>query len=88
LFGLPNNQPNDSDNDGEMAISFPVRLGRRISDVREKHGLSQAQLADMAEIGRAHLFQIENGAVAARVDTLYAIAQVLDLKLAELLKDF
>jgi len=69
-----------------MAISFPVRLGRRLSNLREKRGLSQTQLADMAEIGRAHLSQIENGAVAARIDTLYAIAQALDLSLSEMLK--
>jgi len=55
-----------------MAISFPVCLGRRISELREKRGLSQTQLADMAGIGRTHLSQIENGAVAARVDTLHA----------------
>ncbi len=69
-----------------MAISFPVRLGRRISELREKRGLSQTQLADMAEIGRAHLSQIENGAVAARIDTLYALAEALEMKLSELLK--
>ncbi len=69
-----------------MAISFPVRLGRRLSDLREKRGLSQTQLADMAEIGRAHLSQIENGAVAARVDTLYAIAGALELSLSELFR--
>jgi DNA-binding XRE family transcriptional regulator len=69
-----------------MAISFPVRLGRRLSDLREKRGLSQTQLADMAEIGRAHLSQIENGAVAARVDTLYAIAGALELTLSDMLK--
>jgi transcriptional regulator with XRE-family HTH domain len=69
-----------------MAISFPVRLGRRLSDLREKRGLSQTQLADMAEIGRAHLSQIENGAVAARIDTLHAIAQALELSLSEMLK--
>jgi transcriptional regulator with XRE-family HTH domain len=69
-----------------MAISFPVRLGRRLSDLREKRGLSQTQLADMAEIGRAHLSQIENGAVSARIDTLYAIAGALELTLSELLK--
>jgi len=71
-----------------MAISFPIRLGRRLSELREKRGLSQTQLADMADIGRAHLSQIENGAVAARIDTLYAIAQALELKLEELLKGF
>ena len=69
-----------------MAISFHVRLGRRLSELREKRGLSQTQLADMADIGRAHLSQIENGAVAARVDTLYAIAKVLELKMEELFR--
>ena len=44
------------------------------------------RMADMAEIGRAHLSQIENGAVAARIDTLYAIAQALELSLSEMLK--
>ena len=70
-----------------MAISFPVRLGRRLSQLREKRGLSQTQLADMAEVGRAHLSQIENGAVAARIDTLYALSQALELTLSELLQD-
>ena len=69
-----------------MAISFPVRVGRRLSELREKRGLSQTQLADMAEIGRAHLSQIENGAVAARIDTLYSIAAALELTLSEMLK--
>lgn len=88
LFGISNNAPSDTVNDGEMAISFPVRLGRRLSELREKHGLSQTQLADMAGIGRAHLSQIENGAVAVRIDTLYALALALDMKLEELFKGF
>ena len=67
-------------------MSFPVRLGRRISGLREKRGLSQTQLADLAQVGRAHLSQIENGAVAARVDTLYALAEALEMTLSELLK--
>ena len=69
-----------------MAISFPVRLGRRLSVLREKRGLSQTQLADMAGIGRAHLSQIENGAVAARIDTLKTLADALEISLSELLK--
>jgi transcriptional regulator with XRE-family HTH domain len=71
-----------------MAISFPVRLGRRLSTLREKRGLSQTQLADMAQIGRAHLSQIENGAVAARIDTLYALAQALEMTLEEMFSGF
>lgn len=71
-----------------MAISFPVRLGRRISSLREKRGLSQTQLADMAQIGRAHLSQIENGAVAARIDTLHALTESLEMTLEELFRGF
>jgi transcriptional regulator with XRE-family HTH domain len=69
-----------------MAISFPVRLGRQISNLREKRGLSQTLLADMAQIGRAHLSQIENGAVAPRIDTIHALAQALEITLEELLR--
>jgi transcriptional regulator with XRE-family HTH domain len=71
-----------------MAISFPVRLGRRLSGLREKRGLSQTQLADMAGIGRAHLSQIENGVVSVRITTLYAIAQTLEIKLEDLFRGF
>jgi transcriptional regulator with XRE-family HTH domain len=34
----------------------------------------------MTGIGRAHLSQIENGAAAARITTLYAIAQTHEIK--------
>jgi transcriptional regulator with XRE-family HTH domain len=71
-----------------MAISFPVRLGRRLSGLREKRGLSQTQLADVAGIGRAHLSQIENGVVSVRITTLYAIAQTLEIKLEDLFRGF
>ena len=69
-----------------MAISLPVQLGRRVQNIREKRGLSQTQLADMAGVGRAHLSQIENGAVDARIDTLHALAQALEMKLEELVR--
>jgi transcriptional regulator with XRE-family HTH domain len=42
----------------------------------------------MAGIGRAHLSQIENRAVSAKIDTLHAVAQTLDLKLEELFRGF
>ncbi|HEY4379357.1 MAG TPA: helix-turn-helix transcriptional regulator [Acidobacteriaceae bacterium] len=71
-----------------MAISLRVRLGRRLSELRKKRGLSQTQLADIAEISRAHLSQIENGAVAARIDTLHALAGALEMSLSDLLRGF
>jgi transcriptional regulator with XRE-family HTH domain len=69
-----------------MAISFAVQLGRRLADLREKRGLSQSQLADLAEVGRSHLSQIENGAVAVRIDTLHTLATALELKISDLVE--
>ncbi len=69
-----------------MPVSFTVRLGRRLAAVREERGLSQTQLADMAGIGRAHLSQIENAAVAARIDTVKALTDALGIHLADLVK--
>jgi len=88
MFGISNIVADRSGNDGEMAVPFPVKLGRRLQELRDEHGLSQTQLADMAGIGRPHLSQIENGAVAARIDTLYALARALDMKLEELFRGF
>ena len=87
MFGLPNSSTQDSAKHEGMAISLPVRLGRRISELREKRGLSQTQLADLADAGRAHLSQIENGAVAARIDTLDALARAMEVSLSEMLRD-
>jgi transcriptional regulator with XRE-family HTH domain len=67
-----------------MVIPFQVRLGRQLCHLRELHGLSQTQLADMTGIRQSHLSQIENGVVAARIDTLYALAQTMELKMEEM----
>ena len=86
LFGKSNSVSYDTGSHWLTDISFPVRLGRRLSQLREKRGLSQTQLADLAQIGRAHLSQIENGAVAARIDTLQAVAVAFEMTLSELLE--
>lgn len=69
-----------------MATSFLVRFGRHLQALRQKRGLSQTQLADMADVNREQLSRIENGVVAARLDTLYAIATALEIKVGDLFK--
>jgi transcriptional regulator with XRE-family HTH domain len=86
MFGLPNIEVKDNAILDRMAISLPIRLGRRLSNLRRKRGLNQAYLAEMAGIGRAHLSQIENGAVAAKIDTLEVLAQSLEVSLSELFR--
>jgi transcriptional regulator with XRE-family HTH domain len=67
-----------------MAISLSIRLGRRLRSLRGKRGWNQAYLAEIAGIGRAHLSQIENGAVAVKIDTVEVLAQALEISLSEL----
>lgn len=70
-----------------MPLSIAIQIGRRIQALREKRGLTQIQFADQAGIGRAHLSQIENGAVAAKIDTLDIIAKALGASIGEMFKD-
>jgi transcriptional regulator with XRE-family HTH domain len=70
-----------------MSITLSVKLGRKLRGLRERRGWNQGYLAENAGIGRAHLSQIENGAVAARIDTLAQLAAVLGISLADLFKD-
>lgn len=70
-----------------MAVSISIRLGRRIAALREKRGWNQSYLAEISGVGRAHLSQIENGAVAVRIDTLEVLAKGLQVTLSVLLRD-
>lgn len=69
-----------------MAISISVRLGRRLKELRQKRGWNQAYLAELSGIGRAHISQLENGAIEARLGTLEALATCFEMTVADLLK--
>jgi DNA-binding XRE family transcriptional regulator len=60
-------------------------LGERIRRLRKRAGLTQAELAKRARIGRITVVRIENGQMYARVETLRRIAQALDVKLVDLI---
>jgi transcriptional regulator with XRE-family HTH domain len=59
--------------------------GRIIRKLRLKKGLSQEVLSGLAGISRSHLAMIEAGTINASVDTLWRIAEALDMKLSELI---
>jgi transcriptional regulator with XRE-family HTH domain len=70
-----------------MAIDICVRLGRRIRLLREKHGWTQQQLADMTGIGRVHVSELENGKREAGLRMLEKLASSFDISVSEFLKD-
>jgi transcriptional regulator with XRE-family HTH domain len=70
-----------------MAIDICVRLGRRIRLLREKHGWTQQQLADMTGIGRVHVSELENGKREAGLRMLEKLAASFDISVSEFLKE-
>ena len=60
-------------------------LGGRIRQLREAAGLTQAALADAADIGRVTLVRLEKGGQSPTFKTLDAIATALGIAVPDLL---
>lgn len=64
-----------------------LNLGKKIQALRLAHGLSVRKVANLANITPSMLSQMENGLVNPSINTLRAIAQVLDTPLYNLFKE-
>ncbi len=53
-------------------------IGKNVKNLRLKKGLTQAQLAEMAEISTVHMSHIETGTVAMSLDCLINISISLE----------
>ena len=62
-------------------------LGNRIKKARLHQNLTQEQLAEMLDISVSYVSLIERGSRNATVETLLAIADVLQVSVASLLQD-
>lgn len=60
-----------------------VITGRLISKLRKERGLSQEVLSGLAGISRSHLAMIENGKKNPNVNTLWCIADALQMPLSQ-----
>lgn len=61
-------------------------VGQAVRDLRRKRGLSQDVLSGLAGIGRTHLTMIENGTKQPNFETIWKIAQALDMPASELVR--
>ena len=59
--------------------------GMVIKELRQEKDLTQEVVSGLANIPRSHLTMIENGQISPKVDTLWRIAEALDVKLSELI---
>lgn len=72
----------------EQSVSMTdlQNIGRKIAKLRAEKGLSQEDLAGLAEINRGYISRIENGHVSFSVEVLLEIAIALDIKPSTLLE--
>ena len=54
------------------------RIGTDLAGLRKQRGMTQQQVADIAQIQRAHIARIEAGRYSVGFDTLQTIAEALD----------
>ncbi len=69
---------------GENNQPLGVYLGNTLRQLRGRHGLTIADVADRAGISRGMLSKIENAQTATSLDTLEQIASVLGVTLSQL----
>ena len=56
-------------------------LGALIKDHRKKAGLTQLELANLAGVGKTTVFDIEKNKETVRLNSLFAVLQVLNIKI-------
>lgn len=68
-----------------MTRTFYKKLGKKIYNLRREKKLSREKFAELAGINDYYLGEIERGEKKASLDTLFKIANILELKIHDLL---
>ena len=63
-------------------MDFTLEIAKTIKNNRKIAGLSRIALADLAGVGKTAVYDIENGKKTVRLNTILAILDVLNIKLA------
>lgn len=66
--------------------AIATRFGRVLRTCRTQRGLSQEALAELADLNRSYLGEVERGTASATIETLEKLALALDERLSDLLR--
>ena len=69
-----------------MSVNY-ISVGQKIKEIRKRRGLTQAVLAEDAELSAAYISYIECGTKSLSIDALVAIANALNATADEILRD-
>ncbi|MCG3142240.1 MAG: HTH-type transcriptional regulator DdrOC [Anaerolineae bacterium] len=61
-------------------------FGKKLQDLRKKRGLTQEQLAEIAEFDRTYISMLERGARNPSLLNIYRLAEALKITPADLLE--
>ena len=61
-------------------------FGVVISKLRVQKGLTQEKMSGLAGIARSHLVALENGEKTVKLDTMWRIAEALEIRPSELIR--
>ena len=64
-----------------------IIVGKVIQRIRETKGLSQEVVSGLADIGRTHLSAIERGIRKPTLETLFRLADALDIKASTIIQE-
>ncbi len=64
-----------------------VIVGNVLRRLREKKGLSQEVVSGLADIGRTHLSAIERGVRRPTLDTLFKLADALNISASDIVRE-
>ena len=64
------------------------RFGEKLRDIREKKGITLKTVATSVSVSESLISQIERNKVSPSIDTLFAIAESLDVDLDYLFSDY
>lgn len=70
----------------EQMTTIAIKFGKAVRQAREKRGLSQEALAELANLNRNYLGEIERGIRSPSIESMKKISDALGDKLSELIK--
>ena len=69
-------------------LTVAVRIGRVVRANREQRGLSQESLAELANLNRSYLGEIERGLAVPSIETLQRLADAFGERLSVLISQY
>lgn len=67
----------------DCSMDVKAEYGKKVKEIRKKKGVSQESLADLAGLDRTYISDIENGKRNVSLETIFKIAEALNIPVVE-----